>query len=237
MDNDRIHKGHRERLKRQFLDNGLDGFTDVQALELLLFYAIARKDTNTIAHGLLDHFGSLSQVLEAPMEELEKIPGISTHSAGLLHLVTELSRRYQVDRARKSVVLASVDKIGAYLTPFFFGRKKETVFLLCMDAKCKVLCCKEIGEGGINSAAVSPRKVVETALAAGATTVVLAHNHPSGVAVPSLEDVQTTKRVAAALETVEIHLADHVIVADGDFVSMAQSGYRWNTQATWPEGV
>lgn len=237
MDIDRIHKGHRKRLKLQFLENGLDGFTDVQALELLLFYAVPQKDTNPIAHALLERFGSLSQVLEAPPEELEKISGISTHAAGLLHLVTELSRRYQVDRARKSVVLTSVDQIGAYLIPFFFGRSRETVFLLCMDAKCKVLSCKEIGEGGINSAAVSPRKVVETALSAGATTVVLAHNHPSGLAVPSMEDVQTTDRVAAALETVEIHLADHVIVADGDFVSMAQSGYRWNTQNAWQGGV
>jgi len=224
-------------LKRQFLENGLDGFTDVQALELLLFYAVARKDTNPIAHELLDHFGSLSQVMEASVEELEKIPGISTHTAGLLHLVTEMSRRYQVDRARRSVILTTVEKVGAYLIPFFFGRKQETVFLLCMDAKCKVLCCKEIGEGGINSASISPRKVVETALAAGATTVVLAHNHPSGVAVPSLEDVQTTKRVAAALDTVEIHLADHVIVADGDFVSMAQSGYRWSADSMAQGGI
>lgn len=230
MDNDRIHNGHRERLKQQFLENGLDGFTDVQALELLLFYAIARKDTNPIAHSLLERFGSLSQVLDASPEELEKIPGISTHSAGLLRLVTELSRRYQVDRARKAVVLKCVEEIGAYLTPFFFGRSQETVFLLCMDAKCKVLACKEIGEGGINSASVSPRKVVETALSAGATSVVLAHNHPSGVAVPSMEDVQTTARVAAALDTVEVYLVDHIIVADGEFVSMAQSGYRWNPQ-------
>lgn len=226
-----VHSGHRERLKRQFMNNGLDGFTDVQALELLLFYAIPRKDTNPIAHALLERFGSLSQVLEAEPEELEKIPGISTHAAGLIRLVTAFSRRYQVDRAQKTVVLKSVDEIGRYLTPFFFGRKQETVFLLCLDAKCKVLACKELGEGGINSVAVSPRRVVETALSTGATTVVLAHNHPSGLAVPSVEDAKTTGSVAAALETVEVCLADHIIVADGEFVSMVQSGYRWSAQS------
>ena len=112
--------------------------------------------------------------------------------------------------------------------PRFFGRTRETVFLLCLDAKCKVLCCKEIGEGSVNTASISVRKVVETALAANATTVVLAHNHPSGIAVPSNEDIQTTQRIAAALSAVEIHLADHIVVADGDYVSMVQSGCRFD---------
>ncbi len=221
------HKGHRERLKRRFLENGLDDFTDIQALELLLFFAIPQRDTNPIAHGLLEHFGSLSRVLEAGPEELKKVPGISDHAATLLTLVTELGRFYQVDAAQRVKFLTTLDACGEYLVPRFFGRSRETVFLLCLDAKCKVLCCKEIGEGSVNSASVSVRKIVETALAANATTVVLAHNHPSGVALPSGEDVETTKRVAAALNAVEIQLADHIVVADGDFVSMAQSGHRF----------
>ena len=223
-----IHKGHRERLKARFLEEGLDNFTDIQALELLLFYAIPQKDTNPIAHALLDHFGSLSQVLEADVEELKKVPGISDHSATLLALVTELGRYYQVDCAQRVEVLTTLDACGAYLVPRFFGRSNETVFLLCLDAKCKVLCCKEIGEGSVNSTSISIRKVVETALSANATTVVLAHNHPSGVALPSSEDVQTTRRVAAALSAVEVHLADHIVVAEGDYVSMVQSGYRFD---------
>ena len=222
-----IHKGHRERLKARFLEEGLDNFTDIQALELLLFYAIPQKDTNPIAHALLDHFGSLSRVLEADVEELKKVPGISDHSATLLALVTELGRYYQVDCAQRVEVLTTLDACGAYLVPRFFGRSNETVFLLCLDAKCKVLCCKEIGEGSVNSTSISIRKVVETALSANATTVVLAHYHPSGVALPSSEDVQTTRRVAAALSAVEVHLADHIVVAEGDYVSMVQSGYRF----------
>ena len=223
-----IHKGHRERLKARFLEEGLDNFTDIQALELLLFYAIPQKDTNPIAHALLDHFGSLSRVLEADVEELKKVPGISDHSATLLALVTELGRYYQVDCAQRVEVLTTLDACGAYLVPRFFGRSNETVFLLCLDAKCKVLCCKEIGEGSVNSTSISIRKVVETALSANATTVVLAHNHPSGVALPSSEDVQTTRRIAAALHSVEVILADHIVVAEGDYVSMVQSGYRFD---------
>ena len=222
------HKGHRERLKLRFLESGLDSFTDVQALELLLFYAIPQKDTNPIAHALLERFGSLSQVLDAEVEELKKVPGISDHAATLLRLTTELARFYQVDTARRTEVLTSLDACGAYLVPRFFGRKVETVFLLCLDAKCKVLCCREIGEGSVNAASISVRKVVEAALSANATTVVLAHNHPSGVALPSADDVQTTRRIAAALSAVEVQLIDHIVVAEGDFISMAQSGYRFD---------
>ena len=223
-----VHKGHRERLKQRFLEEGLDNFTDIQVLELLLFYAIPQKDTNPIAHALLDHFGRLSNVLESDVEELKKVPGISDHSATLLALVTELCRYYQVDCAQRMEVLTSLDACGAYLVPRFFGRTQETVFLLCLDAKCKVLCCKEVGEGSVNSASISIRKIVETALSSNATTVILAHNHPSGVALPSAEDVQTTRRVAAALSAVEVHLADHIVVAEGDYVSMVQSGYRFD---------
>lgn len=223
-----IHKGHRERLKQRFLEEGLDHFTDVQALELLLFYAIPQRDTNPVAHALLKRFGSLSQVLDASFEELKKVPGISDHSATLLTLVTQLARYYQVDCAQRVECLTTLEACGAYLVPYFFGRSSETVFLLCLDAKCKVLCCKEVGQGSVNSASISVRKVVETALAANATTVVLAHNHPSGVALPSEEDILTTRRIAAALSAVEIHLADHVVVADGDYVSIAQSGCRFD---------
>ena len=194
-------------------------------LELLLFYAIPQRDTNPIAHSLLDYFGSLSHVLEADVESLKKVPGISDHSATLLALVTELCRYYQVDCAQRMEVLTTLDACGAYLVPRFFGRRNETVFILCLDAKCKVLGCVEVGEGSVNSAGVPVRRIVETALAYNATTVILAHNHPSGLALPSGEDVQTTHRVAAALNAVEISLADHIVVADDDFVSIVQSGY------------
>ena len=221
-----IHDGHRQRLKERFLRGGLDNFTDVQVLELALFYCIPRKDTNPIAHALLDHFGSLSQVLEASVEELQKVPGIGENTAIYLTMLTQVGRYYLVDRSQREVILPTIDKCGAYLVPHFFGRSVETVFLLCLDAKCKVLCCREIGQGSVNSAGISIRKIVEVALGANATTVVLAHNHPSGLALPSAEDIQTTRRVAAALRAVEVHLADHIVVADGDYVSMVQSGYR-----------
>ena len=224
---DDLHKGHRSRMKERFLKEGLDHFSDIQVLELLLFYCIPRQDTNPLAHALLNHFGSLSQVLEAPVEELAKVKGIGENAAVFLHLITEVGRYYLVNRSNQLTILPTIEKCAEYMVPYFYGRRNETVFLLCLDAKCKVLCCKEVGEGSVNSASISTRKIVEVALGANATTVVLAHNHPSGVALPSDEDVQTTCRVAAALRCVEIQLADHIIVADDDYISMAQSGGRF----------
>lgn len=222
-----IHDGHRDRMRKRFLEEGLDHFTDVQVLELVLFQCIPRKDTNPIAHALLDHFGSLAQVLEAPAEELRKVPGVGERTAIFLHLITEVGRYYLVNRTMQNKILPTIEECAEYMKPFFFGRRVETVFLLCLDAKCKVLCCKEVGEGSVNTAGISVRKIVETALSVNATTVVLAHNHPSGVALPSPEDIQTTQRIAMALRAVEVNLADHIVVADDDYVSMAQSGHRF----------
>lgn len=220
-----IHDGHRQRLKDRFLREGLDGFDDLYVLELLLYYCVARKDTNPIAHALLAHFGSLTAVLEATPEELQMVPGVGKETSTFLTLIPQVGRYYQVKRADPGAILRTITQCGEYLVPYFYGREHETVFLLCLDAKCKVLGCKLVGEGSVNSANIPIRRVVEIALQTNATTVILAHNHPSGLALPSDDDIQTTLRVAKAMEAVEITLADHIVVADSDFVSMVQSGY------------
>lgn len=223
-----IHKDHRQRVRERYLKEGLDGFSEVQVLELLLFYVIPRQDTNPIAHRLLDQFGSLYQVLEAPVEELEKVEGIGPNAALLLSLITAVARVYAVNRTEKQKILRTIEDCGEYLKSFFIGRRVEMVYLLCLDAKCKVLGCRAVGEGSVNSANVPIRRIVETALGLNATSVVLAHNHPSGIALPSAEDVLTTHRVAAALRTVDVILVDHIVVADDDFVSMVHSGHRFD---------
>lgn len=221
-----IHEGHRQRLRDRYRAEGLDNFSERHALELLLFYAVPRQDTAPIAQALLDRFGSLEQVLEAMPEELEKVAGVGSNTATLLTLVTALGRYALVHRTSKNlVILNTTEKCGEYLIPYFHGRRHETVFLLCLDAKCKVLSCKEVGEGSVNSASIPIRRVVEMALGANAAAVVLAHNHPGGLALPSNEDVQTTLHLAQALRAVDVTLVDHIVVADGDFVSMVQSGY------------
>ena len=224
-----VHDGHRKRMRQRFVEEGLDQFTDVQVLEILLFYCIARQDTNPIAHARLDHFGSLSLVLEAPVEELCKVDGIGDNTAVFLRLITQVGRCYLTDRASKAKILPTLESCAKYLQTFFFGRNVETVYLLCLDAKCKMLCCKKISEGDVNSTSLSVRKVVETALNTNASSVVLAHNHPGGLAIPSNEDIQTTKRIAAALQAVDVNFVDHILVTDDDYVSLVQSGYSFQT--------
>ena len=220
-----IHKDHRQRVKQRFLGEGLDHFDEIHALELLLFYAIPQGDVNPLAHRLLDHFGNLHQVLEAPPEQLMAVAGIREHTAVLLGLVKGISQKYLIDYKVKPEQLMSRKECGRYLLDRFVGRRDETVMLLCLDAKRSPLACRVISEGSVNTAEVSVRKVVEAALAVNATTVVLAHNLPSGIALPSMEDIVTTRRVGMALDGVGIELEDHIVVAGRDYVSLRDSKY------------
>jgi DNA repair protein RadC len=220
-----VHGGHRQRLKERFLTHGLDSFDDHNVLELLLFYALPRVDANPIAHELIDRFGSLSGVFDAPYDELTKVPGIGENAALLLKLIPQSSRRYQISKSKHNSILNTSRKAGDFLLPYFFGERDEVVYMVCLDAKCKVLSCKLMFRGGVNSANVNLRKIVENALASNASSVILAHNHTSGIAIPSEEDKATTKKVIDALRAVDVTLADHIVTADNDYVSFADNGF------------
>ena len=211
-------------MKARYKDHGLDNFNDVNVLELLLFYAIPRKDTNEIAHALLDHFGSLDRVFEASIPELEAVPGVGESSALLISLIPQIMRRYlMVKGSCVSTISGSADA-GKYLVPRLMFEKDEKLLLLCLDAKKSVISCADLGSGVVNAVDVNVRKVVENALRCRASSVILAHNHPAGVALPSREDERITKEIAAALKLVGIPLDDHIIVAGDDYVSFADSG-------------
>ena len=220
-----IHDGHREKMRQRFLKSGLESFADHEALELLLYYAIPRRDTNPIAHALMERYGSLSAVLSAPPEDLKNVEGIGDSGAVLLRLVAQLCQKARLADAERETVLSSVDRVGAYLLDRLSGERNEVIYQLCLDRKGRLLACKRLGEGGVASADLDIRRLMENALITNASTVVLAHNHPSGIALPSQEDYASTERARRALETIGVQLTDHIIVADGDFVSMADSGY------------
>ena len=219
-----VHDGHRGRMKRRFLEHGLDSFDDHNVLELLLFYAVPRGDVNPLAHELVTKFGSLAAVFDAPPDELMKVPGIGESTALLIKLIPQMSRRYMISRTSSDNILNSTEKAGNYLSQFFYGEQDEVVYMACLDAKCKVINCKLIFRGSVNSANISVRKLVENALLYNATSVIIAHNHTSGIALPSREDLSTTRKVAEALRSVDINLHDHIIVADDDYVSLADNG-------------
>ena len=220
-----IHDGHREHMRRRFLENGLSGFADHEALELLLYYAIPRRDTNPIAHELMDRFGTLSGVLSAPVELLKQVDGVGESAAVLLRLAPLLAQKARLAEAEREIALNTVDSIGAYLLERFSQERNEAVYQLCLDRKGKLLACKRLGEGSVSAVNLDIRKLVENALLSSASSVILAHNHPSGVALPSDDDHTATQQARAALEAIGVQLADHIIVADGDFVSFFDSGY------------
>ncbi|HCC34135.1 MAG TPA: hypothetical protein DEQ02_00250 [Ruminococcaceae bacterium] len=218
------HEGHRDRLRERFLKEGLDSFEKHNILELLLFYSIARRDTNETAHRLIGAFGSLSAVLDAPYEELVKIKGISENTACLLKMIPGLSRAYQDDKYNSGeLIVNSTEAAGDYLLHKYIGINHEVTSLLSMDGKGAVRNWSVVSEGSVNAAEVSTRKVVEIALRHNATSVIIAHNHPSGIALPSRQDIATTEKLVKALDAVGIFLVDHIILADGDYVSMADS--------------
>lgn len=218
-----LHDGHRQRLIQRFLEEDLDNFEPHNVLELLLFYAIPRKDTNELAHVLMDTFGSLKGVFDAPYEELIKVAGIGPNTAALLKLVPSLTRTYYSSDAR-SVILDTSEKSGEYFLPYYIGQTEEVVRLACLDAGGKVISNQILHRGSANAAEVNIRKIVNIALRNNAMGVILAHNHPGGLPLPSEEDVATTKSIREALMPMGILLMDHIIVAGQDYVSMARSG-------------
>ncbi len=219
-----MHDGHRERLKETYLENGLDRMNDIQALELLLFYAVARRDTNELAHALLARFGSLDAVFHASVEELREVPGVGSHTAILLTMIPQIMKKSAVSRTGEIHQITSSRDAGRYLIPRFLEEQDEVVLMLCLDNKRSILCCCEMGRGVVNTVNINIRRAVEKALRVKASSVILAHNHPGGLAIPSREDDLVTKNLYNALEIVGIHLEDHIIVADGDYVSMADTG-------------
>ncbi len=217
-----IHDGHRQRFKKEFLARP-DSFPDHKLLELLLFYANPRGDTNPAAHGLMERFGSLAGVLDALPAELEKTPGVGAHAVTLLKAAKELSGRYLNSRVEMGEIVQTIENARAILQPYFFGARTERACILCMDGKGKSLGVRVIGEGSVNAVQLTIRAAVETALSLNASKVILAHNHVSGVALPSAADKMTTVQMSQVLEAVGVILEDHLIFVDDDMVSLRAS--------------
>lgn len=218
-----VHAMHRKRVKDRFRTEGIDGFQSHNVLELLLFYSIPQRDTNEIAHALIDKFGSLSSVLDAQFEELLEVDGISEHSATLIKLIPALSRRYETDKNRKAVSFCGMDDVGRYLVSRYIGVTVETVLLLLLDNRSNLIECVKIHEGSVNSSHITNRKLVETALIKHSASVILAHNHPSGIAFPSAEDLSTTRRAKETFDIVGIPMTAHIVVAGNSYINILES--------------
>lgn len=224
MEEKGIHNGHRQRVKADFLKSGYNEDTPAEkVLEHLLFYCIPRRDTVPVAKELLNTFGSLSAVFDAKISELTQISGITENTAVLLKLILPTARIYNYEKRRSAAEFTSVEQIGDFLTDKFVGSKTERLAVLGLDALGRKLFFEFLANGNIESVGISIRDIVKLALDNDAVAIVIAHNHPSGVAIPSCEDEFATAELAKAMKKIGMKLIDHIVIADGDYVSMRQS--------------
>ena len=220
-----VHEGHRERLRQRFLSEGLENFQDHNVLELLLFYSVPLKDTNEEAHNLIDTFGSLSGVFDASFEELCSVKGIGERSATLIKMMPELFKKYEVDKINNDeAILDSSKRVAEYVAPYFKGVTKERMYVLCLDSNCRVLNFTQVSEGSVNTAPLNTRKIMEIALNCNASSLILVHNHPSGVVAPSRNDIDATIGMVNLMQKVSLRVSDHIIIGNGDdFFSFRKS--------------
>lgn len=219
-----LHDGHRERMRKEFIENGFGEYTpDHKLLELLLFYCISRKDTNLLAHQLINRFGSLSGVLDASIDDLKKVKGIGDHAALLLTAIMPIARAYLKEKSELKPTFKTLEEIGDYLLKRYTGISLERASIMSLDSKGRLLGFDFLSEGDVSSVGISFRDAVSFLIDHNATVAVLAHNHPNGFAVPSPKDCILTEQLADSLKNIGIYLADHVVIANGDYVSMAQS--------------
>lgn len=218
------HEGHRQRMLDTYLKNGIDAFSDVQVLEFLLGYALARVDTNGLAHALLDHFGALHKVFDAPVEQLIQVKGVGLRTAALIRFTGTLWNRTEVSRLSGVKCFRSIPEIGRFLVAKIGIYREERAYLLCLDNSARMIDFRELTRGGVNSVNLPYRKLVETALLHNAAMVVLAHTHVCGSAVPSVEDVSYTRQAQKALKMVDVVLIDHMVISENSYISMKSSG-------------
>ena len=219
-----MHEDHRQRLREQFRAVGLENFPPHNVLELLLFYAIPRRDTNETAHNLIDHFGTLANVLDAAPEELCRVEGVGEASATLIAFAGQLARRYLAEQTgEKKLNFHSSQDFHSYVKAKFMGQRTEIAYLFCLDNAGRLLNECKVSLGTKYAVSLDNRTLLETAFHHNATKVVLAHNHPNGISAPSSNDVQRTEAAAKLYREVGIQLLDHIIVAEGECFSMAGS--------------
>ena len=219
-----LHDGHRNRMKAEFLEGGLDHMPPHRVMELLLFYPIPQGDTNELAHRLVEHFGSLSGVLDAPYEELLKVKGVGKHTAVLIQLISSMARQYYMEKADLAPLQDPMHTIGEQMKARYVGRTEERLMLVCLDNKLKTLFFDTVKTGAADSVQVQFRELAKITLGCNATNVILGHNHPNGLALPSRADRESTKELHRMFREIGVNLLDHIVVAGDDYVSMAETG-------------
>ena len=221
-----LHQGHLERMRERIAQQGFESLADHEALEVLLYLTNPRKNTNVMAHALLKRFGSFSRVLDAEEEELCKVEGVGPATARMLHLMPEICKYYTRCRASEENCLRTTEQLAEFLKSKFLGADRERALLMALDSRSRVRGAYWLLEGTSSKVSFEIKDVVAAALKGGTDSVVLCHNHPNGMAMPSREDLQATENIVRALGLVKIQLRDHLILTETEYFSMREEGRR-----------
>jgi DNA repair protein RadC len=213
---------HRKRLRERFRKAGAEGLHDYELLELLLTYAIPRKDVKPIAKELIRRFRGLSGVLNASYEELEAIDGMGPISATLIRLVKELCGVHLAERMQRKDVLSSPQAVVDFARVKLSGLPHEAFMVIYLNAKNEVIEYEVVHEGTVDRAVIYPRRIIESALAHHASGLILVHNHPSGHPEPSEDDKRLTRSIAEVTRTIDIRVLDHIVIGKSDYFSFRE---------------
>ncbi|MFC2005409.1 DNA repair protein RadC [Chloroflexota bacterium] len=224
MPSDNVPLGHRKRLREKFIKSGLSGFHDYEIIELLLSLGTPRKDCKQQAKEALRKFKTLRGVLEAPPEELQQIDGIGLHSAFGIKLVQEVARQFLKGKIVDKPIYKSAQDVFDYLYHSMRDLKKELFKVIYLNSQSQIIEAEDLFEGTINSGAVSPREVVESAIKNSAASLIFVHNHPSGNPEPSKSDKELTKDLVYAGSIMRIRVLDHIIIGNDRYFSFAGEG-------------
>lgn len=218
------HAGHRKRVREKFLKEQIfDGYPDHNILEMLLFHSIPRADTNELAHRLIDTFGSLNGVFDAPYSALTSVDGVGEQTAVLLKLIPALVKKYLEGNVSGKKYINTTEDAVEYIRPHFATLKKEELLMVCMNNSGKIIKAITISKGGSDFTEVDTRKIVQEVIMNHATQIILAHNHPGGICAPSKADVMITSNIANLMRSINARLSNHIIITDNDYFSFAST--------------
>lgn len=221
-----LHSGHRERLKQQAVLYGIDNWPEHKVLEYLLFFGIPQRDTNELAHRLINKYGSIVDVLEASYDSLKSNRGMGKNVANLITLIPKLYKYIENIKVNKKYLnFQSISQVAQYMTPKFYNVSNEVLYVLSLDNKQKLISADIVLEGVVNRVNIDKRKIVESVISNNAANIVLCHNHPNGISSPSHDDIITTKKIIETMNEIGVTVLDHIIIADNEYCSMMELEY------------